>query len=119
MPTPKLIEFCDVTILRGEKRALDRVTFSIGAGEHVAILGPNGSGKSTLIQAITRECYPSLSEPPGRVRIWGKDVWHLFELRGLLGIVTKRPRLRLHQTFSGARNGSQRILREHRNLALP
>jgi iron complex transport system ATP-binding protein len=88
MPTPKLIEFCDVTILRGEKRALDRVTFSIGAGEHVAILGPNGSGKSTLIQAITRECYPSLSEPPGRVRIWGKDVWHLFELRGLLGIVT-------------------------------
>ena len=41
--------------MRGPKRALDSLTFSIAQGEHVAILGPNGSGKSSLIKTITRE----------------------------------------------------------------
>lgn len=84
----KLIEFENVTVLRGETRALDCLTFSVEEGEHVAILGPNGSGKSTLIQAISRECYPSITEPPGRLRIWGNQVWNLFDLRALLGVVT-------------------------------
>jgi iron complex transport system ATP-binding protein len=34
---------------------------------------------------ITRECYPLL---PGKVRIWGRQTWGLFDLRALLGIVT-------------------------------
>ena len=67
--------------------ALKGVTFSIAAGEHAAILGPNGSGKSTLIKVITRECYPRYPDA-GRVRIWGRETWGLFDLRALLGIVT-------------------------------
>lgn len=82
---PKLIEFENVHVQRENTMALRGVTFSIDAGEHVAILGPNGSGKSTLIKVITRECYPRL---PGRVRIWGEERWGLFDLRALLGIVT-------------------------------
>ncbi|QOY90777.1 ABC transporter ATP-binding protein [Paludibaculum fermentans] len=85
---PKLIEFENVTIHREGYPALREVTFSIETGEHTAILGPNGSGKSTLIKAITRECYPRYAPPVCRLRIWGKEVWHLFELRSLLGIVT-------------------------------
>src|ERR1700748_287303 len=36
----------------GVVRALDEATFSIVAGEWVAITGPSGSGKSTLVNLI-------------------------------------------------------------------
>jgi len=87
MPTisTPYIEFLNVCVQRESTMALRGVSFSIGAGEHVAILGPNGSGKSTLIKVISRECY---SRQPGRVRIWGQETWGLFDLRALLGIVT-------------------------------
>ena len=66
-----LIELQHVTVVRdieraGGRPALDDVTLSIGAGEHVCILGPNGCGKSTLIKTITRECYP-LARPESSV----------------------------------------------------
>jgi iron complex transport system ATP-binding protein len=87
-----LIELRHVTVVRdferpGARPALDDVTRSIGAGEHVCILGPNGCGKSTLIKTITRECYP-LSRGESSVRILGRDRWNVFELRTMLGIVT-------------------------------
>ena len=71
----------------GGKRVLNDITLAIGAGEHVAILGPNGCGKSTLIRTITRECYP-LIEPASSLTILGRDIWNVFELRPLLGIVS-------------------------------
>ena len=83
-----LIEFQDVTVFRGEKIALDRITLSIQAGEHVAILGPNGCGKSTLIKTITRECYPRYSGNGVGLRIFGQERWNVFDLRALLGIVS-------------------------------
>jgi iron complex transport system ATP-binding protein len=71
--------------MRGVKRALDSLTFSIAEGEHVAILGPNGCGKSTLIKTVTRECYPVQGSA---LRILGQDRWNVFDLRVLLGIVS-------------------------------
>src|SRR2546425_3603071 len=85
---PPLIEFQNVTVYRGEKIALDGITLSIAAGEHVAILGPNGSGKSSLIKTITRECYPRYSGNGAGVRIFGQECWNVFDLRVLLGIVS-------------------------------
>jgi iron complex transport system ATP-binding protein len=86
---PPLIEFQNLTVCRGEKVALDRITLSIDAGEHVAILGPNGSGKSSLIKTITRECYPRYSGGNGTgLRIFGQECWNVFDLRALLGIVS-------------------------------
>lgn len=36
----------------GLRRVLDNISFSIGAGEKIAILGQNGAGKSTLVRII-------------------------------------------------------------------
>jgi iron complex transport system ATP-binding protein len=76
-----------VSVVRGERLALDDITLRIQAGEHVAILGPNGCGKSTLIKTITRECYP-LVRDGASLTILGREVWNVFELRTLLGIVS-------------------------------
>ena len=73
--------------MRGRTVALNDVSLKIGVGEHVAILGPNGCGKSTLIKAITRECYPLVQEGSS-LRILGQELWNVFELRTLLGIVS-------------------------------
>lgn len=86
--TPPLIELENVTIFRGDRPGLNRVSLAIGLGEHLAILGPNGSGKSTFIKAVTRELYPRYPPPACRLRILGRDTWNVFDLRPLLGIVT-------------------------------
>ena len=81
-----LLELENVTVIRGERPALQNVSLRIEAGEHVCILGPNGCGKSTLIKTITRECYPLARE--GAMRILGRERWDIFELRTHLGIVS-------------------------------
>src|ERR1700675_3652744 len=85
---PALLDFQHISGMRRQKTALADITLRIQAGEHVAILGPNGSGKSTLIKVITKECYPRYPAPECRLRIQGEELWRLFDLRALLGIVT-------------------------------
>jgi iron complex transport system ATP-binding protein len=87
LETPPLLELENVSIWRGLRPALDRVSLRIAQGEHTAILGPNGSGKSTLIKAITREEYPRYPSESA-LRILGRETWRVDELRGMLGIVT-------------------------------
>ena len=85
-PLP-LLDMKNVSVIRGENLALDRVSLRIDVGEHVCILGPNGCGKSTLIRTITRENYP-LAREDASMSILGQSLWNVSELRSLLGIVS-------------------------------
>lgn len=82
-----MLEMKNVSVMRGENLALDRFSLRIEVGEHVCLLGPNGCGKSTLIRTLTRESYP-LVQADSSMSILGKDLWNVFELRSLLGIVS-------------------------------
>src|SRR5882757_828068 len=86
-PSAPLLALSHVTVMRGERAALNDVILKIGSGEHVCILGPNGCGKSTLIKTITRECYP-LAREGSSISILGRERWNVLELRSLLGIVS-------------------------------
>ena len=50
--------------------AVDRVSFSVRAGEIFGVLGPNGSGKSTLIRLIATLLLPD----SGTIQVFGQDV---------------------------------------------
>ena len=69
---------------RGELTLLDGVSFTLSAGELVAIVGPSGAGKTTLLEAIAGIA-PATS---GSVRFDGIDVYaNLGTFRGVLGYV--------------------------------
>jgi iron complex transport system ATP-binding protein len=86
--SPFLLELKNVTVIKCGKKILDSVSISIEQGEHVAIIGPNGSGKSSLIKIFTKEYYPLALTDEFILKIMGKDIWNVFELRKLLGIVS-------------------------------
>jgi len=77
-----------------DQPVLHDVSFSIGAGERVAVVGWTGSGKSTLIRLLAR-LYDVNS---GRITLDGVDVreYDLHDLRRALGVV-----LQDHFLFAG------------------
>lgn len=85
--TPPLIELSHASVMRGEEVVIKEMCLRIEVGEHVAILGPNGCGKSTLVRTLAREFYP-LQRPGSFIRLFGREVWNVFELWSLLGIVS-------------------------------
>ncbi len=56
-----------------DRPVIHDITFSLGAGEFLAVCGPNGSGKSTLIKAL-QKLTPFLR---GRVLVNGHDLFRL------------------------------------------
>lgn len=51
-------------------QAVKGVSFSLQAGEMLALIGPNGAGKSTCFNMINGQIEPS----DGRIRMFGRDV---------------------------------------------
>lgn len=54
----------------GGVRAVDGVSFTVAAGERVALIGPNGAGKTTLFNAINGQIKPDA----GSVAVSGTDI---------------------------------------------
>src|SRR5215468_1341582 len=54
----------------GARKALDGVSFAIGAGSFTVLLGPNGAGKTTLFSLVTR----LYNNRAGSIRVFGFEV---------------------------------------------
>jgi ATP-binding cassette subfamily B protein len=86
-PANTLIEFRDVSFCypgKGEA-ALQHLTFTVRAGERVALVGENGAGKTTLVKLLTR-----LYEPTeGEIRIAGHNIkeYDIDELHEHIGVI--------------------------------
>ena len=57
-------------VTKTTERALSAVSFTVGAGEAVALVGPNGAGKSTLLRVLATLIIPTR----GRATLGGYDV---------------------------------------------
>src|SRR5215475_8677730 len=75
MTTPPQVLLDSLTKTYGSLRALNGVSFSISAGEWVALMGPSGSGKTTLINILGG--LDTLTS--GRVTVDGVDLARLNE----------------------------------------
>ena len=107
-----LLELTNATVIKGATRVLDSLSLTILDGQHTAILGPNGAGKTTLLNLLTFDDRPlALDGAPPAVRVYGRDRWHVFELRAAIGIVSAN----LHGRFvaghsSGAITGEEAVV---------
>jgi ABC-2 type transport system ATP-binding protein len=59
----------DLSVVYGEKRAVDRLTFAVRPGEIYGLLGSNGAGKTSTIKSVVGLVRPA----GGRVRVFGRD----------------------------------------------
>ena len=82
---------------KGMVTAVDRLSFSVEAGETVAIVGESGSGKSVTAMSIMRLLGGSSAQHDGEVRFEGRDLLALSEpdmrrLRGnRIGMIFQEP----------------------------
>jgi len=78
----------------GSPAALQGVSLSIAAGEHLAVIGPSGAGKTSLLHVVA--C--ALRLDSGRLEIQGQSPWQLgnsalHQLRGRLFLAPQVPPL--------------------------
>lgn len=102
----------------GHRAVVDGLSFSIAAGEVLAILGPNGAGKTTTVEIV--EGYRSADA--GDVEVLGRDpanadsehrarVGLMLQAGGIEPRATAREVLRLHAAFFTAPRDPDELLR--------
>lgn len=97
-----ILDIKDATVFRGPNKVLQDFNLKIRLGDNTAIIGPNGAGKSTLLKVLARELYPS----QGKVKIFDRDRWNVWELRKRLGLVSPD----LQQNYAPAAKGFAVVL---------
>lgn len=64
---PTVIEVQNVDFSYADINVLNKVSFSVEAGEFIGIIGPNGGGKTTLLKLLMGILHPDA----GQIRIYG------------------------------------------------
>ena len=84
------VEFRDVSFTYPGKdpatqAALRHVSFTIHAGEAVALVGRNGAGKTTIVKLLTRLYDPD----EGQILVGGRDIreYEISDLRRVIGVI--------------------------------
>ncbi|MEK4198831.1 ABC transporter ATP-binding protein [Cytobacillus sp. FSL K6-0265] len=79
------VEFRNVSFAYEQREVLSSLSFSVKAGETIAIVGPTGSGKTTIIQLLAR----FYDVTKGAIYIDGEDIrdYEIRLLRKNIGIV--------------------------------
>ena len=102
-----MIEISKVRKSFGDQVVLQSISFSVGAGESVAIIGRSGTGKSVLIKHLVG----LLSPDEGAVRVEGQDLVGMSE-RQMLSV-----RQKFGMLFQGAALFDS--MNVHENIAFP
>ena len=84
MNDQSVLELRDISVIRGGKKILGPLTFSVSPGERWVVLGPNGAGKSTLLQILATRIFPSTGSVSVLSQVMGKA--DLSEMRTRIGI---------------------------------
>lgn len=81
----KTIDFKNIVFAYDKEEVLKNISFSINAGEHIAIIGPSGSGKTTIINLLLR--FYEINE--GDILIDGNSIknYKIENLRKDIGLV--------------------------------
>ena len=73
---PSVIESKNLRFAYVRVPVLDKVSFSINAGDYVGLIGPNGGGKTTLLKLLL-----GLEKGAGEIKLFGTPIhtfkdWH-------------------------------------------
>jgi len=98
--SPPVIEMIDVTVRYGGRTILNRLNWSVHAGEHWGVLGPNGAGKTTLLSLISGDhlqAYANHILLFGHRRGSGESIW---DIKSRIGLVSSEFQFRFNRPFS-------------------
>jgi len=81
-----VIALSDVSLVRGNRAILDRISWNVASNQRWVIIGPNGAGKTSLLRIVAAQIHPTrgvaqiLQEKLGAVNV--------FELRTRIGFAS-------------------------------
>lgn len=111
-----VIELKNISHRFGQNWALKNITFSVKAGEAVALFGPNASGKSTLLKILSTRLKPTKGEGTildqdirnGVSKIRSATEWLGHEL-AFYKTLTARENLAFHFKLKGGKSDDEKI----------
>jgi ABC-2 type transport system ATP-binding protein len=85
-----MIQVVGLTKLYGDFRAVEELSFGVGAGEVLGLVGPNGAGKTTTLRCLVGIIRPS----QGKITIAGHDLeTDAIAAKSRLAFIPDEPRL--------------------------